>query len=87
MSSSGRVSFRMVKPLSGIGSDLTASSRRADAHFTPILATRHAIPRSAGPTVSFVAAPFLVWPRLYRRLRGLRRQSSTSGASHVEESS
>ena len=65
MSSSGRVSFRMVTPLSGIGSDLIASSRHADAYFTPILATRHAIPRSAGLTVSFAAAPFLVWPSLY----------------------
>ena len=65
MSSSGRVSFRIVTPLSGIGSDLTASSRHADAQFTPIPANRHAIPRSAGPTVSFVAAPFLVWLRLY----------------------
>ena len=65
MSSSGRVSFRMVKPLSGIGSDLTASSRHADAHFTPIPATRHASLRSAGLAVSFAAGPFLVWPRLY----------------------
>ena len=65
MSSSGRVSFRIVTPLSGIGPELTASSRHAGAKFTPIPATRHAIPRSTGLTVSLAAAPFLVSPRLY----------------------
>ena len=52
MSSSGRVSFRIVTPLSGIGPEPTVSSRYIDAKFTPIPAPRHAI--------SVAAAPFLV---------------------------
>ena len=45
MSSSGRVSFRIVTWPSGIGPEPTASYRNVSAKFTPIPTTRHAIPR------------------------------------------